>query len=180
MVLKEVKDGLTNFTSRFGKAVKARETKLGAYGYNFLTDVTLKPRIDGVDAVMCALEDENKTIYEKVNMVNKLVHVVAMPWGGEGRFGELMAYWESIMVDWNNVKSLRNSDIGLFTASEVENNIKWWGENETIPYGMIIVNLSFKDKHTSNSMFAMIQSMVVQPGSDVETSDADESFDKEK
>ena len=132
------------------------------WGFDFSTNSLLVPRLEAMQDIIDTLEDSTIHIDQKVQLVNRGVHIVAAPFGGTGQFSKMLVFWEMIMKDWYDVKELRcvTGSHQLLEIKEIEKLINAYAWRDVIPYGMIVIDLSFQDKHVSPAGIAMIQSVM--------------------
>lgn len=157
--------GIGKFVNNFRNSNAQKEDEMKRYGISFIKDNKLGERVYVMNQVHSVLESTEWNLDEKVDWINRAVHIVAVPWGRGGDIGKyalLTMYWEIIVKEWNDYKTLRTTDpqISSFQKDEMNNLIDGFAWREVIPYGWMIINVSFQEKDVSPQTVAMIQSIM--------------------
>ncbi len=142
-----------------------KDDELKKYGLSHINDIKLAERIYILNFIHNLLEDQNVNVDVKVDYLNRAVHIVAAPWGRGGTNGvyaRLTMYWEIIIREWNDYRTLRVRDRGasVFSQTEMNNLMDRFAWREVIAFGWMIINVAWQDVDVSPQTVAIIQSIM--------------------
>jgi len=161
------------FANKFRGMSAQKVEDLKKYGLHIHLNSVLAERVASLGE-LCSyirrgrgLEERTGKVFEisledRVNYVDTIIRQVAVPWGrggSKGSFARLMMHWELLLKQWDDLVNMREEDPNRKRILNIDKLIDHAGKREVIPFGLMIVDVSFIDIDVAPQDIAIIQTM---------------------